>query len=103
MTDLTKLSPGQIPIYVHALNTFYIPPQLTHLLEKYYLLHWETEYFLETQTRTPCRIIREDIEYLVVRPTRIETPRVKLSFRKLPRFKYGYVLVEPLTASGENI
>lgn len=83
-----------------ASRFFSLNPEESKPLEKYYILHWTRSYFL-SQTVRKDRIIHQDVEYLVLHspaesPYLIDTPHVKLSFRKIEEFDYGYVLVRPI-------
>lgn len=71
----------------------------THGITKYYILYWETEYFLETGSQVGT-ITREGIDYLVLfhkcTPAKLyEYRHMALSFRKNLDMRYGYVLVKP--------
>lgn len=93
-------------IYLAILDYWVIPPALKDRLDKYYLLHWEKDYFFN-QSLTG-RIVHQDVEYLVLyhqclplHMTRADVKQVALSFRKLASMPYGYVLVKPINQSGE--
>lgn len=65
-------------------NEFYLAPAMISTLEKYYLMHWEYEYFREQITPFKT-IIHQDTEYIVVMPLYLhlsEWNQLRLSFRK---------------------
>lgn len=84
-----------------VLSNWYIPPQerISLGLEKYFLLYWETPYFLSQST--DGTITREGIVYHILYtcglPQKILSfPNIALSFRKFSSMSYGYVLVKPV-------
>lgn len=85
------------------LQDWYLPPEFKYRLEKYYLLHWQREYFEEQSFAGAGMITHQGVEYLIVYYN--TTPliltkyqEVKLSFRRFDskQYHYGYVLVTPL-------
>jgi hypothetical protein len=69
------------------------------ILDKYFILYWETEYFLNVSGTG--KITKEDIDYLIIYPFGLpihipEQANVALSFRKFKSMSYGYVLVKSI-------
>ena len=79
--------------------TMYSPTSKKNL-DHYYLLHWDTQYFLDSLSGTDkSYIIRNGIRYYVIymellSPEYVkEYPQLRLSFRKPTFLSFGFVLV----------
>ena len=89
--------------YKLVMTQFHLSQELGAKLEKYYLLHWSTEYFLETALRYTT-IIHQDKEYLILYEKDnlkdvIRSKNVAVSFRFLGNgiSNYGYALVKKVS------
>lgn len=83
------------------LRTWNIPSHTRKYFDKYYLLHWSTEYFLASRLAYGNIIEHQGENYFIVlhkcsleELTKCET--VQLSFRKLENKLFGIALVRPL-------
>ena len=81
-----------------------IPPEQSELLEKYYLLHWSGEYFMEQYRHGYGRLHHQGTNYSILfysGMTRecMNAPDVAISFRKMKLFPYGYAMIRSLESS----
>lgn len=88
------------------LSKWSLSPEEREGLDKYFILYWESSYYLEHIAKTG-KITREDIDYLTIYPHTsllqiAEFPVVALSFRKFKSMSYGYVLVRPVTSAPDS-
>lgn len=85
-------------------RTFHIyDHEVRKALDKYFLLHWSTEYFLEQLANPESGfLIKDGIRYYVMYQELLDNEYVKqysdlrLSFRKLSSLPFGFVLVRSL-------
>ena len=104
-----KLDPGLNPteIYTAAVASFQIPARLRPEFSNYYILHWKPQYLISVFNEGT--IIRDGIEYHVVNHIAADIvlwwsdPYVRLSFRKLPDLKYGFVLIRRMSQSTKPV
>lgn len=88
-------------------NEFYLTQEyVAENLDKYYLLHWQGSYLMETIRQSPLYfnrdcIVHQDTKYIVifqdVTPWHLvnnQSEQYRLSFRLEKSQKYGYVLIK---------
>lgn len=92
---------SSLPPYIisNVLNKWALESWDRSYLQKYYILHWETEYFINKSNSSTLH--HDGIEYLILYHRCMiadikKEKDIALSFRKLKSFPYGYVLVKPL-------
>lgn len=81
-----------------TLTSWELDPKDQELLEKYYLLHWESNYFWHKYHEGSGILLREGIYYSTIFFEGVLPPNRKIvlmSFRKPKGFPMGYVLVRP--------
>jgi len=94
-------------IYTAAVSSFQIPVRLRPEFSNYYILHWKPQYLISVFNEGT--IVRDGIEYHVVNYSSMEInlwkddPYVRLSFRKLPDLKYGFVLIRRMSQSAKPV
>lgn len=82
------------------LTSWEISPEHIPLLEKYYLLHWNGEYFSTLYNRTSGRFLHQDCVYQIIfhegsMSEVLTAAKVLVSFRKESKlYPYGYALVK---------
>jgi hypothetical protein len=99
------MTQSQNPVH-YALSSWDIPPAYLDRLDRYYLLHWKTDWFYE-QCRDPIKtgiyfssIRHQDIDYNVQWPVEgialiRDYAEMILSFRRINGWERGYVLIRP--------
>ena len=102
---MSTLNPTEL--YTAAVEVFQIPVRLRPEFSNYYILHWKPQYLISVFNEGT--IIRDGIEYHVVNRTAADIaqwkddPYVRLSFRKLPDLKYGFVLIRRMSQSTKPV
>jgi hypothetical protein len=100
---LDNESPDTLPPYImsNVLTKWALESWDRSYLEKYYILHWRTDYFIDKSNSSSLH--HDGVEYLILyhrcliaQIKESDSKEVALSFRKLKSFPYGYVLVKPL-------
>jgi hypothetical protein len=108
---MSWVKPGPLPKFPksssnvsHCLFSWEIPPDQQALLDRYYLLHWQTDYFLEHHSRV-SEIPHQGINYYthfmdgIIPKNLFKYQEMILSFRRIRGWTSGYVLIRPKLGS----